>query len=421
MYYCVYAVLGSKARCCSREMFGQCSIHRNGKSQSNYSFPRKSERNETVVRKFINDKRLKRFETSSSSSLVTMAFEDDLSVAKNRRNLPEKSKPEEIKIKEGNPKFSPDQSNAVPKASQQSLTLYKIPKKNSTSAAPNNIPDVKPQIKESLHFKPTSKSKSPVKPTKSGTGRKKLKLPDVPEESLGILHLLPPDTARTPAKKTWVDDKPKILDSGPTAQNTDNTKTAQRSWSESYSTLSNILNPDDRNISGYTNNRIKLFSSKKEEEHEGGDKETLRNSLMSSSTPVSASIRRINNGSSSQKIKQNSLSRHGKDSNQYLGTSTATNIVKPCSSARQTADAQSSRPVAVVHPTQVTEKDIEGGSHETEAAKRRMEVQHLMCVKRKPRNDFENSDTDNGIYMYHHSILLPSRGNVTILSFASCY
>jgi hypothetical protein len=368
IYFCMQFVkglffVGSAFTCCPRKMFGRCPIHGNVYKHVNDPSTEQCNENETASRKLMNEKRLKRFDTTASACSFTRPAADCTSSAKNR-NISPKFDPEKIaKLEHKEDKLTSStlaSSNSSLQTSQASLASYKIPRKTPTSTS--NLTAAKSKSRVTFNFMSTntkSKSpiKSPVKNSESRIARRKLKVPDVPKKGSGILHLLPPGVGRSPLKQTGVGDTNKQL-----------TNKDPNSRSITHPTVPNTLNVSTANT-----------SLKKIQVHSGyASKERLSKIANSKST---SSPNDPNEASTCRDFAPRYSSDHREHSSNLKPDSIAnvndensSHDLTPRSSSGQTTPFEHSRPVAVVRPTKIDENNSRGTSNDEEAAKRRKEV-----------------------------------------------
>ena len=335
---------------------------------------KKCSENEPALRKLINEKRLKRFDTSTSAPTFTRPKGDCASFAKNR-NIPPKFDPEKIeKLECKEEKFpsssltSSHSSLGLPetelKASQPSLVSYKIPRKSPTLAS--TFTAAKNKRTETINIKPTTKSKSPIKSpeksSESNIARRKFKVPNVPKGSSGILHLLPPEVTRSPVKQTGMDcggdtskermnkdPNPRSITRStlPKAFNVSDAKTSQRQFGVTIGSASKDLLSKVSNSSSTLNPTVNVRNA--------NDASTFRDF-----TPKYSSKHR----ELSCNVEITSIA-NANDENSFCD-------VTP--SSGQPTQVEPSRPVAVVRPTKIDEHNSRETSHDVEAAKRRKEV-----------------------------------------------
>ena len=321
--------------------------------QSTSTNSAKCNESESTSRKLINDKRLVRFNMSTSEPTIAKLKVDSSSCADNR-SITQKIDPEKItKLHCKGSKSSTSilksaasscgLSETALKASQPSLVSFKIPKKPSASTS-----ILTPAVSKSTKTfgvksasKPKLPMKSPVNTSQSKIPRRKFKDPNVPKESCGILHLLPAEVGRSPMKQTG------NVGGGNTSNanvENDNSQT-----SVTHSTVSNTLGVSkttNKKSSESANKIVNPTLNPSANLPYGNEASTFRHSTSRHTSGHENFSRNVNNDDSLLDLTSNS-------------------------SSQTVRNVELSRPVAVVHPTKIGQETF---SLQTEVAKRRKEV-----------------------------------------------
>ena len=314
---------------------------------------------ESASRKLINEKRLVRFDISTSAPTFTKPKTDCSSLA-DHKNISQKRDPEKmakLKCKEdklstscASTSSSRSRSETELRASQPSLASYRIPRKPSTSAS--NLAPAMPKSK-TLCAKSAAKSKSPIKSlvnsSESRTARSESKVPNVPKESSGILHLLPAEVGGSSVRQTKIAGGENTCNEG--IEN-----------DPKQSPITGLIVSNTRSVS----------KTKDERSFESASK------ISNSRSNRTANVPYANEGNTPRyPAPENTSVRRQLLSNVKI-TSTRkdhSSFDVPSSSGQTFQYVEPSRPVAVVRPTKIDENNCrETSSHDTEAAKRRKEV-----------------------------------------------
>ena len=301
--------------------------------------------NESVStsRKLINQKRLVRFNMSTSEPTIAKIKVDSSSFADNR-SITQKIDPEKItKLHCKSAASSCGLSETALKASQPSLVSFKIPKKPSASTA-NLTPAVSKSTKM-FGVKSASKlklpMKSPVNTSQSKIPRRKFKDPNVPKESCGILHLLPAEVGRSPMKQT-------VNVGGGNTSNA-NVENDNSQTSVTHSSVSNTLG-----VSKTTNKKSSESANK----------------IVNQTLNPSANLPYVNEASTFRHSTSSHTSGHENFSSNVNNDDSLLDLTSN-SSSQTVRNVEPSRPVAVVRPTKIGQETF---SLQTEVAKRRKEV-----------------------------------------------